>query len=177
MKFEEWVRESRRWERRIHVRLRVRSLIPQAPSPYPLPIFPSLSVASAKRLIRSLPAFIRDFPHRGVPPSRPRNETSTPLFCGLPRSPRSPPLRLSKRAPVPLPSLPRSAHKLPSVRPCAARPSVPIAPAPPHVLPQLSFVRRSRPSVRPSPARSLARYCRRAEWLPVSVQAHCSPIS
>ena len=141
-------------------------------------LLPSLSAASTKRLIRSLlprPAFILDFPRR-------RLDRGTRLLrhyfvASLARRGR---LRFAGANELLFPFLPPflpSAHKLPPVRPCAARPSVSIAPAPPHVLPQLSFVRRSRPSVRPSPARSLARYCRRAEWLPVSVQSHCSPIS
>ena len=174
MKFVGWVRAIRGRELRMYERLFARSFLGLLP---PI-LLPSLSAASTKRLIRSLlprPAFILDFPRR-------RLDRGTRLLrhyfvASLARRGR---LRFAGANELLFPFLPSflpSAHKLPPVRPCAARPSVPIAPAPPHVLPQLSFVRRSRPSVRPSPARSLARYCRRAEWLPVSVQSHCSPIS
>ena len=168
MKFEGWVRAIRGRELRISERLFVHSFLRLLP----------LSSSPPSRRPRSLlprPAFILDFPRR-------RLDRGTRLLrhyfvASLARRGR---LRFAGANELLFPFLPSflpSAHKLQSVRPCAARPSVPIAPAPPHVLPQLSFVRRSRPSVRPSPARSLARYCRRAEWLPVSVQSHCSPIS
>ena len=107
----------------------VRSFLRLLFPPILLPILlPSLSAASTKRLIRSLLrprlAFILDSPRR-------RLDRGTRLLrhyfvASLARSPRSPPpLRLSKRAPVPLPSFLRSAHKLPSVRPTVRPPALP----------------------------------------------------
>ena len=154
------MRAIRGRELRIHGRLLVRSLIPQAPfPPILLPILlPSLSAASTKRLIRSLllprPAFIRDFPRR-------RLDRGTRLLrhyfvASLARLPAevassASPEQTSSCSPSFLPSFCAQIAVRPSDR-APARPSVRIAPAPPHVLPQLSFVRRS---VRPSPARSL----------------------
>ena len=168
------MRAIRGRELRMYERLFARSFLGLLP---PI-LLPSLSAASTKRLIRSLlprPAFILDFPRRRL--DRERDFYAIILWPpSLAEVASASPEQTSSCSPSFLPSFPLRTNCRPSVRALPALPSLsrPLRLTFSH---NLASSRRSGPSVRPSPARSLARYCRRAEWLPVSIQSHCSTIS